>query len=84
MDIVRERLEREYDLELLATAPNVEYDVHLTDGSEVVVHSPADMPDAPTSPRSRRPYIRATILCPKEFVGAVMGSARSAAERTST
>ena len=45
MDIVRERLEREYDLELLATAPNVEYDVHLTDGSEVVVHSPSDMPD---------------------------------------
>ena len=45
MDIVRERLEREYDLELLATTPTVEYDVTLTDGSDVVVHSPSDMPD---------------------------------------
>ena len=45
MDIVRERLEREYDLELLATTPTVEYDVTLTDGREVVVHSPSDMPD---------------------------------------
>jgi GTP-binding protein LepA len=72
MDIVRERLEREYDLELLATAPNVEYDVHLTDGSEVVVHSPADMPDRAYIASIEEPYIRATILCPKEFVGAVM------------
>src|SRR5918999_1767907 len=72
MDIVRERLEREYDLELLATAPNVEYDVHLTDGSEVVVHSPSDMPDRAIIASIEEPYIRATILCPKEFVGAVM------------
>jgi GTP-binding protein LepA len=72
MDIVRERLEREYDLELLATAPNVEYDVQLTDGSEVVVHSPADMPDRALIASICEPYIRATILCPKEHVGAVM------------
>ncbi len=72
MDIVRERLEREYDLELLATAPNVEYDVHLTDGSEVVVHSPSDMPERENIASIEEPYIRATILCPKEFVGAVM------------
>src|SRR5687767_10058130 len=72
MDIVRERLEREYDLELLATAPNVEYDVKLTDGSELVVHSPADMPDRAVIAAVEEPYIRATILCPKEHVGAVM------------
>ncbi len=72
MDIVRERLEREYDLELLATAPNVEYDVHLTDGSENVVHSPSDMPDRALIASIEEPYIRATILTPKEFVGAVM------------
>ena len=72
MDIVRERLEREYDLELLATAPTVEYDVMLTDGSEVVVHSPSDMPDRALIASIEEPYIRATILCPKEFVGAVM------------
>ncbi len=72
MDIVRERLEREYDLELLATAPTVEYDVTLTDGREVVVHSPADMPDRAEIAKIEEPYIRATILTPKEHVGAVM------------
>ncbi len=72
MDIVRERLEREYDLELLATTPTVEYDVHLTDGSEVVVHSPSDMPDRAEIAAIEEPYIRATILTPKEHVGAVM------------
>ena len=72
MDIVRERLEREYDLELLATAPTVEYDVKLTDGRDVVVHSPSDMPDRAEIAAIYEPYIRATILTPKEHVGAVM------------
>ncbi|HEY1359997.1 MAG TPA: translation elongation factor 4 [Thermoleophilaceae bacterium] len=72
MDIVRERLEREYDLELLATTPNVEYDVILTDGEEVMVHSPSDMPERSRIAEIHEPYIRATILCPKEHVGAVM------------
>jgi len=72
MDIVRERLEREYDLELLATTPNVEYGVALTDGSEVAVHSPSEMPDRGRIEEIREPYIRATVLCPKEHVGAVM------------
>jgi GTP-binding protein LepA len=72
MDIVRERLEREYDLELLATTPNVEYEVTLTDGERLVVHSPADMPDRARIAEIREPMIRATVLCPKEHVGAVM------------
>jgi GTP-binding protein LepA len=72
MDIVRERLEREYDLELLATTPNVEYEVVLTDGSEVDVHSPTDMPERGRIAEVREPFIRATILAPKEHVGAVM------------
>jgi GTP-binding protein LepA len=72
MDIVRERLEREYDLELLATTPTVEYEVVLTDGTSVPVHSPSDMPDRARIEEIREPYIRATILCPKEHVGAVM------------
>ena len=72
MDIVRERLEREYDLELLATTPTVEYEVELTDGSVVAVHSPSDMPDRARIAEIREPYIRASILCPKEHVGAVM------------
>jgi GTP-binding protein LepA len=72
MDIVRERLEREYDLELLATTPNVEYECTLTNGNLVLVHSPSDMPDPGVIEEIREPYIRATILCPKEAVGAVM------------
>jgi GTP-binding protein LepA len=72
MDIVRERLEREHGLELLATTPNVEYRVGLTDGSEVAVHSPVEMPDRSRIAEVREPYIRAAILCPKEHVGAVM------------
>jgi GTP-binding protein LepA len=72
MDIVRERLEREYDLSLLATTPNVEYDVILTDGGEVRVHSPSDMPDRARIAEIREPYIRATILARKEDVGPVM------------
>jgi GTP-binding protein LepA len=72
MDIVRERLEREYDLELLATTPNVEYEVTLTEGSVLTVHSPADMPDRARIAEVREPYIRGTILCPRDNVGAVM------------
>ncbi|MDQ4131064.1 MAG: translation elongation factor 4, partial [Actinomycetota bacterium] len=72
MDIVRERLEREYDLELLATTPHVEYTVELTDGERVSVHSPTDMPERSRIAEIREPYIRATILCPREHVGAVM------------
>jgi GTP-binding protein LepA len=72
MDIVRERLEREYDLELLATTPNVEYECTLTNGEAVTVHSPNDMPDPGVIAEVREPYLKATILCPKDAVGAVM------------
>jgi GTP-binding protein LepA len=73
MDIVRERLEREYDLELMATTPNVEYEVELSDGEVTRVHSPSEMPvDRTRIAEIREPYIKATILCPKEHVGAVM------------
>jgi GTP-binding protein LepA len=72
MDIVRERLEREYDLELLATMPSVEYEVTLTDGNVVDVHSPTDMPDPGRIDHVKEPYIRASILTPKEFIGQIM------------
>src|SRR6202035_2132701 len=72
MDIVRERLEREYDLELLATMPSVEYEVTRTDGTVVPVHSPNDMPDPSEVQEVREPYIRASILTPKEYVGQIM------------
>ena len=72
MEIVRERLEREYGLDLLATTPNVRYEVHLTNGEEIEVHSPTDLPDPGTIEAIEEPYIRATIICPSEQVGAVM------------
>src|SRR5271154_3303734 len=72
MDIVRERLEREYDLELLATMPSVEFDLTLTNGEQLEVHNPSDMPDPGTIAEIREPFIRASVIAPKEFVGAVM------------
>jgi GTP-binding protein LepA len=72
MDIVRERLEREYGLELLATTPNVRYDVELRGGERIEVRSPAEMPDSATIERVLEPYIRATVITPAQYVGAVM------------
>jgi len=72
MDIVRERLEREYDLELIATMPSVEFDLTLTDGAALEVHNPSDMPDPATIAEIREPFIKAQIIAPREFVGAVM------------
>jgi GTP-binding protein LepA len=72
MDIVRERLEREYDLELLATTPNVSYEVKVHGGEVVEVHSPAEMPDPGTIEEIVEPFIRATIITPSTYVGAVM------------
>src|ERR1700744_2945586 len=72
MDIVPERLEREYDLELMATMPSVEFDLTLTNGQELEVHNPSDMPDPGNIEEIREPFIQASIIAPKEFVGAVM------------
>src|SRR5215204_530532 len=70
MEIVRERLEREFDLDLLVTAPNVAYRVVTKAGDALEVHSPADMPSDPE--QVEEPYIRASIIVPKEYVGPVM------------
>jgi GTP-binding protein LepA len=70
MEIVRERLEREFDLDLLVTAPNVAYRVTTRTGEAMEVHSPADMPAEVE--RIEEPYIRASIIVPKEYVGSVM------------
>jgi len=72
MDIVRERLEREYDLDLMMTMPSVEYELTMTDGTELRVHSPADMPEPSSVDEVREPYIRASILTPKDYVGTIM------------
>jgi len=77
MDIVRERLEREYNLDLLATTPNVEYHVRMSSGEMLEVHSPADMPDPNYIEAIEEPYIRASIIAPPDFVGPIMDLCQS-------
>ncbi len=72
MEIVRERLEREFDLSLIATAPSVEYRAFLTDGSEVDVDNPTELPDATRLDHIDEPMLSATIITPTEYTGTVM------------
>ncbi|MEJ8573798.1 translation elongation factor 4 [Microbaculum marinum] len=72
LEIIQERLEREFDLDLIATAPSVVYRMALTDGSEIELHNPADMPDVVKISSIAEPWIRATILTPDEHLGAIL------------
>ncbi len=72
MEIIQERLEREYDLDLIATAPSVEYEVVLLTGEVVRIDSPADLPDEGTIAEIREPWMRIQIFTPDEFYGAIM------------
>ena len=77
MEIVRERLEREFDLSLIATAPSVEYRAHLTDGTTVEVHNPSEMPEPQKLDSIEEPYLQATILTPTEYTGTLMDLCQS-------
>jgi GTP-binding protein LepA len=72
MDIVRERLEREYDLDLMATMPSVGFEVALINGDVLEVHNPSDLPEPGRVAEIREPYVKASILSPKEYVGQIM------------
>jgi GTP-binding protein LepA len=72
MEIVRERLEREFDLELIATAPSVGYEVELTDGTKRVVRNPTDMPEASEINEVFEPYVSVMIVTPSDYVGTIM------------
>ncbi len=72
MEVIKERLEREFDLDLLATAPSVEYRVYKTNGEMISLHSPQDMPDNSEIEHIEEPYLKAKILIPPDYVGAVM------------
>lgn len=72
MEVVKERLEREFRLDLLATAPSVEYHVFKSDGTMISLYSPQDMPDASEIEHIEEPYLKAKILIPPDYVGAVM------------
>ncbi len=72
MEIIQERLSREFDLDLITTAPSVAYKIHLTDGSVITLHNPADMPDITKISSIEEPMVRATILVPDEYLGSVL------------
>jgi GTP-binding protein LepA len=72
MEIVQERLEREFDLDLITTVPNVEYDVYLTDGAKVIVENPSKMPTGSQVDRIEEPFVKARILSPSDYIGALM------------
>jgi GTP-binding protein LepA len=72
MEIVRERLEREFDLDLISTVPSVEYHVYRTDGTMQLVENPSVMPHGSTVERIEEPYVKARILAPSEYIGAMM------------
>jgi GTP-binding protein LepA len=72
MEIVRERLEREFDLDLISTVPNVEYHVYRTDGTKEIVENPSLMPHGSTVDRVEEPYVKARVFVPAEYIGGIM------------
>jgi GTP-binding protein LepA len=72
MEIIQERIEREFHIDLITTAPSVIYHVIMTDGSEIRVDNPSDMPDPQKIDRVEEPYVKATMMAPNDYVGAIM------------
>jgi GTP-binding protein LepA len=72
LEIIQERLSREFDLDLIATAPSVVYEVQMTSGETIMLHNPADLPDVMKIEEIREPWIKATILTPDEYLGAIL------------
>ena len=72
LEIIQERLSREFNLDLIATAPSVVYKIKLRDGSEIDLHNPADLPDVMQIVEIREPWIKATIFTPDDYLGAVI------------
>ena len=72
LEIIQERLSREFDLDLIATAPSVVYEMTMTDGTEMELHNPADMPDVVRISEIREPWINATIYTPDDYLGAIL------------
>ncbi|MBE3570104.1 MAG: elongation factor 4 [Bacillales bacterium] len=77
MEIIQERIEREFKIDLITTAPSVIYKVHTTDGNEVQVDNPTNMPDPQKIARVEEPYVRASMMVPNDYVGAVMELAQA-------
>jgi GTP-binding protein LepA len=72
MEVIKERLEREFDLDLIATAPSVVYDVYLTDGTMIEVQNPSELPEVQKIDRIEEPYVKATVITPSEYLGNII------------
>ncbi|MGD6818165.1 translation elongation factor 4 [Metabacillus sp. 113a] len=72
MEIIQERIEREFNIDLITTAPSVIYSVFMTDGEEIIIDNPSNMPDPQKIDRIEEPYVKATVMVPNDYVGAVM------------
>ncbi len=72
MEVIKERLEREFDLDLIATAPSVVYNVYLTDGTMVEVHNPSELPPVNNIERIEEPYVKATVITPTDYLGNII------------
>ncbi|MTL51924.1 elongation factor 4, partial [Turicibacter sanguinis] len=72
MDVIQERIEREFNIDLIATAPSVIYHVYLTDGTKLIVDNPSQMPEPQTIKSIEEPYVKASIMTPNDYVGAIM------------
>ncbi|MFK9091397.1 translation elongation factor 4 [Bacillus salipaludis] len=72
MEIIQERIEREFKIDLITTAPSVIYHVHMTDGTELKVDNPSNLPDPQKIDRVEEPYVKATMMAPNDYVGAIM------------
>ena len=72
MEIIQERIEREFKIDLITTAPSVIYKVYLTNGEDVIVDNPSNMPDPQSIDRVEEPFVKASIMVPNDYVGAVM------------
>ena len=72
MDVIQERLENEYDIDLVCTAPSVVYKINMNDGSQIILENPCEFPDPTIIKSSEEPYVKATIMTPKDYIGALM------------
>ena len=72
MDVIQERIEREFKIPLIATAPSVEYHVHLTNGTMIKIDNPNDLPEPTLIKKLEEPYVHATLMMPKEYIGSIM------------
>ena len=77
MDVIQERIEREFNIDIIATAPSVVYHVNLTDGTQIKIDNPSQLPDVQKISSIEEPFVKATIMCPKDYIGPIMELAQA-------